>query len=73
MFQKVFLLNPDMLPCCLLASGSGKMFGKKKMSTREPASSVPERRAVPCVRRKKSIASPFIQNFLTEPLQVAAE
>lgn len=30
MFQKVFLLNPDMLPCCLLASGSGRMFGKKK-------------------------------------------
>lgn len=30
MFQKVFLLNPDMLPPSLLASGGGKRVGKKK-------------------------------------------
>lgn len=47
MFQKVFLLNPDMLPPSLLASGGGKRVGKKKKKSKnvkreKPASWVPK-------------------------------
>lgn len=40
MFQDIFLLNPDMLPRSLLASGGGKMVGKT--SNMEPAAWLPK-------------------------------
>lgn len=70
MFQKVFLLNPDMLPPSLLASGGGKRVGKKQKrqmgKTRLLGSKVLRR---PSREEEGKRARPFLQTSSLSPFR----
>lgn len=73
MFQKVFLLNPDMLPRSLLASRGGKRVGKKKKiqkrqtgKTRLLGSKVLRR---PSREEEGKRARPFLQTSSLSPFR----
>lgn len=71
MFQKVFLLNPDMLPPSLLASGGGKRVGKKK---KNPKTSNGKTRLLgskvrPSREEEGKRARPFLQTSSLSPFR----